>query len=216
MHVHPLTIPAQLPLRRWTDRPTAAALLCASFLERKQLLPTIALIVDLRRCLDEVLQMGAREEVAQIDEFAVVLILDVDDTPAVLAASYLAAVDDHGLFGADDGEGNDVLYVLSASLVLLVWVVLEKNTLICALSAISSWSYSSLSYGYIRRLWKANSCFILFLNSWRSSSVKLSLFAMTGTTLTTSHSFLRTTISIGFNACPLGWMKNKQQWMRVS
>ena len=48
----------------------------AGFLERKQLLSTERFIVDLRSGLDQVLQVRAGEEVAEIDEFAVVLVLD--------------------------------------------------------------------------------------------------------------------------------------------
>lgn len=65
-------------------------------------------------------------------------------------------------------------------------------------------------------LWKANSSLIRSLNTWRSSRVKLSALAMTGTTLTVSLSFFNTTMSIGFSAWPVGAMKYRQQWMRVS
>jgi hypothetical protein len=54
------------------------------------------------------------------------------------------------------------------------------------------------------------------LKALRSSKVRESDLAMTGTTLTTSESFFRTTMSIGFKAWPEGWMKKRQQWMRVS
>ncbi len=56
----------------------------------------------------------------------------------------------------------------------------------------------------------------LVLNASRSSRVKLSALAMTGTTLTTSLSFFMTMMSIGRRECPVGLMKNRQQWMRVS
>ena len=49
-----------------------------ALLERKQLLGAEGLVVDLRRRLDQVLQVGAGEEVAEVDEFAVVLILNYD------------------------------------------------------------------------------------------------------------------------------------------
>jgi hypothetical protein len=38
-----------------------------------------------------------------------VKVLTIDDTPAVLATADLLAVYDNGLFGADDGEGEDAL-----------------------------------------------------------------------------------------------------------
>jgi hypothetical protein len=54
--------------------------------------------------------VGAGQEVAQVDKLAVVLVLNVDDTPAVLATANLLAVDNNGLLAADNGEGDNVLY----------------------------------------------------------------------------------------------------------
>lgn len=65
--------------------------------------------MDLRRRLDQVLQVSAGEEVAEVHKFAVVLILDIDDTPAVLATANLLARNDDGLLRADNSEWNDVL-----------------------------------------------------------------------------------------------------------
>jgi len=53
--------------------------------------------MDLRCRLDQILQMSAGEEVAEIDEFAMVLVFDIDDTPAVLAATDLLAANNDGL-----------------------------------------------------------------------------------------------------------------------
>jgi hypothetical protein len=47
-----------------------------ALLERKKLLGAEGLVVDLGGGFDEILQMGACEEVAEVDEFAVVLVLD--------------------------------------------------------------------------------------------------------------------------------------------
>ena len=47
--------------------------------------------MDLRCGFDQILEMGPGEEVSEVDEFAVVLILNVDDTPPVLAPSNLLA-----------------------------------------------------------------------------------------------------------------------------
>lgn len=47
--------------------------------------------MDLACGLDEVLEMGAGKEIAEVDEFAVPLVLDVDGTPAVLAGGHVAA-----------------------------------------------------------------------------------------------------------------------------
>ena len=50
--------------------------LVRALLEGKQLLGAERLVVDLCGRLDQVLQVGAGEEVAEVDEFAVVLVLD--------------------------------------------------------------------------------------------------------------------------------------------
>jgi hypothetical protein len=47
-----------------------------ALLEGEQLLGTEGLVVDLRGRLDEVLQVCAGEEVAEVDKFAVGLVLD--------------------------------------------------------------------------------------------------------------------------------------------
>jgi hypothetical protein len=85
-----------------------------ALLQGEELLSAEALIMDLRCRLNEVLEVGASEEVAEVDEFAVVLILDcevsvtwlrsvvgklltIDDTPAVLTATDLLSTDHNGL-----------------------------------------------------------------------------------------------------------------------
>jgi len=83
--------------------------LSRTLLQRQQLLRAEALVVDLARGLDQVLQMGAGEEVAQVDELAVPLVLDVDGAPAVLARGDGLAVEGEAVFGADDCEGDDGL-----------------------------------------------------------------------------------------------------------
>ena len=65
--------------------------------------------MDLRRRLDQVLEVGAGKEVAEVDEFAVSLVFDVDGAPAILAAADGLAVDREGVFAADYCEGDDGL-----------------------------------------------------------------------------------------------------------
>lgn len=77
-------------------------------LERKQLLGAEGLVVDLRGRLDEVLEVGAGEEVAEVDKLAVVLVLDVDDAPAVEAPAHGLAVNDDVALAADNSEGEHV------------------------------------------------------------------------------------------------------------
>ena len=75
VHGHALAVPAELAVGRWRDGAGLAAD-SRALLERKQLLGTERLIVDLRSGFDEILQVGAGEEVAEVDEFAMVLVLD--------------------------------------------------------------------------------------------------------------------------------------------
>ena len=75
VHGHALAVPAELAVGRWRNgarRVTRGGAL----LEGKQLLGTEGLVVDLGGCLDEVLEVGASEEVAEVDELAVVLVLN--------------------------------------------------------------------------------------------------------------------------------------------
>lgn len=80
-----------------------------AFFERKQLLSTERFVVDLCRCLDQVLQVGAGKEVAEVYEFAVVLVLDVDNTPLVLATTDVLAINNNSPLGTDNGKGQELL-----------------------------------------------------------------------------------------------------------
>ena len=141
IHRHTLRLSAQLALCRRADGP-AVRLSVAVLLQCHQLLRAEGLVVDLGRRLDEVLQVCPCEEVAEEDKLAMVLVLDVDNAPAILAASDLAAGDDDGLLGTDDREGDDVL---EYGLVNVSNPNNSLQTLIWALSARSSPSSSSLS-----------------------------------------------------------------------
>lgn len=83
--------------------------LCGALLERKQLLGTERFVVDLGCRLDQVLKVGAGQEVAEVDKFAVLLILDIDGSPAVLATADSLAIDVDVALAADDGEWDDRL-----------------------------------------------------------------------------------------------------------
>lgn len=105
---HALGVAAQFPVGGRRDG-SAAAVRGAALLQSQQLLGTESLVVDLACRLDEILEVGAEEEVAEVDEFAVVLILHVDDAPAVLAANDLLAVDDDRPLATDNSERDGVL-----------------------------------------------------------------------------------------------------------
>jgi hypothetical protein len=93
VHGHSLRVSAELSVSGRGDG-SATVTLCAALLECQKLLGTESLVVDLRGSLDEILEMGSEQEVSQEDKFTVVLILYVDDTPAVLASSNLLAIND--------------------------------------------------------------------------------------------------------------------------
>jgi hypothetical protein len=88
---------------------------CGALLECQQLLRAEALVVDLGCGLDQVLEMGTSEEVAQVDELAVALVLYVDGTPAILAGGNAAAADGDGVFASDNCEGDDGLSHINVS-----------------------------------------------------------------------------------------------------
>lgn len=75
--------------------------------------------------------MSSSEEVPQIDEFAMVFILNIDHTPSILTAADLLAIHDDRLLAADNCEGNDLFdgriggALLIIQLIVVVWVHLE-------------------------------------------------------------------------------------------
>ena len=50
--------------------------------------------MDLGGRFDQILEVSAGKEVSEVNKFAVVLILNVDDSPSVLAATNLLAPND--------------------------------------------------------------------------------------------------------------------------
>ena len=80
-----------------------------AFLEGQQLLGTESLVVDLASGFNQVLEVGTRQEVSQIDKLAVGFILDVDDAPTILSTADLPAIDDDVLFTAHNRKRNDIL-----------------------------------------------------------------------------------------------------------
>lgn len=110
VHRHSLGVSAQLAISRWADWSAAGvSSSCAALLQCQQLLGAEGLVVDLRSGLNQVLEMGAGEEVSEVDEFTVVLILNVDDSPSVLAAANLLASNNDRLLRTNNREWDDVL-----------------------------------------------------------------------------------------------------------
>lgn len=115
VHRSPLRVAAELPVSRGTDRSATSAVVacCTAFLQGQKLLGTESLVMNLAGRFNQVLQVGASQEVPQVDKFTVVLVLDVDDTPAVLTTADLLAVDHNVLLATDNGKRDDVLYTRS-------------------------------------------------------------------------------------------------------
>ena len=82
----------------------------AALFECKQLLGPETLVVGLARRLDEVLEMGAGEEISEVDKFAVILVFDVDHTPSVLATAHGPSVDCDVPLASDNRKRNEGLY----------------------------------------------------------------------------------------------------------
>jgi hypothetical protein len=83
--------------------------------------------VDLGCGFDQILKVGAGEEVSEVDKFAVVLVLDIDDSPSVLTATDLLAPDDDWLLRPNNRERDDVLYM--TLLYKLAWGALVLTNL---------------------------------------------------------------------------------------
>lgn len=82
---------------------------CAALLEGEQLLGAEGLVVDLRGGFDQILEMGSGKEVSQIDEFAMVLVFNINHSPSVLAATDLLASDNNRFLRSNNREWDDVL-----------------------------------------------------------------------------------------------------------
>lgn len=148
VHSSPLRVAAELPISRGADGAAASAVVacCAAFLQGQKLLGTESLVMDLAGRFNQVLQVSASQEVPQVDEFAVVLVLDVDNTPAVLSSANLLAVDDNVFLATDNGERNDVLRTkLLDTSKIKHYNHQQKYTLIWTFIARSSLSSSSYS-----------------------------------------------------------------------
>jgi hypothetical protein len=158
--------------------------------------------------------MCAREEVAELHEFAVRFVFDVDDAPFVGAGADYFAVYGHCLFGADDCEGDAVLDV--RAVLNNTWKVSnsgwrrEKGEADLDLGVEGAFFFVEfvVVVGVHFKVMEGEFCFDLLLikgpgrstlclKAWRSARVRESDLAMTGTTLTTSDNFFRTTISMG-------------------
>ncbi len=109
VHGHPLRASAEFAVGRRADG-SATMTLRTALLECQQLLGTEGLVVDLGSRLNKILEVRAEQEVSEVNEFAVVLVLNVDYTPSVLASTDLLAIDNDALLGTNNSKRNKALH----------------------------------------------------------------------------------------------------------
>lgn len=97
---------------------------CFAELARLHLLCAVRLIVRLFSCVDQVKHVRANEDGAQLLEIAVLLVLDLSNTPGILATLDVAVVGGRDVaLGTDNGEGHggdQAAGVLETGLVVLL------------------------------------------------------------------------------------------------
>lgn len=69
--------------------------------------------MDLRGSVDQILKVGASEEIAEIDELAMLLVFNIDCSPAVLTSAHSLAVYVDVALTSNDCEWDDGLKILS-------------------------------------------------------------------------------------------------------
>ena len=65
--------------------------------------------MNLAGSLNKVLQVSAGEEIAKVDEFAVILVFDVNHTPAVLTATDLLSANNDRFLATNNSEWDNIL-----------------------------------------------------------------------------------------------------------
>ena len=195
------------------------------FLDSQKLLGTESFIMDMSGSFNKILQVGSSQKVTQVHKFAVMFILDIDNTPTSLSATYSLAIHDHVSFRTDNSKRDELLLLLLHKsqisiytiaihiimfstytnvfvqctflfIILITFVRIQTNVVESKLS-LDLYESRAMSIMTFHR--QIKNILTRCLKASRSSKVKESDLAMTGTTLTTSESFLSTTISMGFN-----------------
>lgn len=230
IHGHSLRVAAELAVRRRADGPAAAAVAAArstAFLESQELLRAEGLVVDLARRFHQVLEVGASEEVSQRHEFAMVFVLHVNHTPAVLPAADLPAIDNNILFTADHSKRDDVLRDLEANksisqksyldlhvhgtlLVIELVIVVRVHLQVMEGEFLLDSLLERLALLEGKRVGLGNHG-----NDIDDVGQLLQHNNVNGLEAT-PLSARTSPWSMETHAWPDGWMKNRQQWMRVS
>lgn len=140
------------------------------------------------------------------------LVFHVDDTPARLASTHCLPVNDDSPFRTNDGERNHVLEHIRSEAAMGATeltnypdALIELNLLLIILFRVEGIQADvmvvhlspNLQYDELIAIFNQAEKRTFSLKESRSSIVKLSALAMTGTTFTTSLSFFITIMSIG-------------------
>lgn len=175
------------------------------------LLCSVGLIVKLLSGVDKVEHVGADQDRSQLLEVAVVLVLDLSNTPRVLTALDDAAIASLDvLLRADNGKrhsGHKATRVLGSSLVIL----LDRGLVDLDVLGLDN----AHNLEYVRNLCVESSWLLIFihtlcLNLARSAGLRVSALAITGIRLTREQRRFITSISRGFRVWPVGRMKYRQ------
>lgn len=68
--------------------------------------------MDVGRCFNQVLEVGAGEKVTQVDELTMRWVLHINATPSVLPSNHLLAPNGNGLFGSNNGKWDPLTDLL--------------------------------------------------------------------------------------------------------
>jgi hypothetical protein len=167
-----------------------------------ELLRSVVLVESIVGVLLEFLHVCSDQHLAQLDEIAVLLIVDFNDTPWVFASADLATICTRDLrVGTHDSKGDlrHDLVVLGNRLIIIKLVSGTLEYLDVMMFDISK-NLKMLASTQICRIVKHT----LALKAMISSSVIVSALAITGIKLTLVCSLRMTSMSSGFKAWPVG------------
>lgn len=178
------------------------------------LLRAVGFVVRFLGSVDEIEHVRTDKDRAELLEVAVVVVLNLCNTPGVLATLDDAAVGGLDvLLGTDDGErhgGHQSASVNSGGLIVLF----DRGLVdLDALSLDDSADLFCVSGGFCMRL---RPILTLCLKRARSDGLRVSALATTGIKLTRVHSLFMTSMSNGLSPWPVGRIKYKQAWTRRS
>lgn len=134
--------------------------------------------------------------------------------PRILSRANIFAAQLHKLSAADHSERNMIIHRAVDFLDSLVvcWEVVNLDIVCLQLFVDFRLKFDFQLFDYQLKF----SLYGLTLNFWSSVLEMVSALAMIGMILTLVSSFFMQTRSKDFNPCPVGQMKYKQMWIRLS